>query len=241
MKGRCFIGTSGWVYDHWEGVFYPTGLKKDDWLSFYMWHFDTVEINNTFYRLPTPEAFDRWRREAKSGFIYALKGSRYITHMKKLKEPVEPLHLFIERARILKDKLGPVLFQLPPRWRCNATRLKEFAGSLPKDLRFAFEFRDETWFNDEIYGILRENDIALCIYHMPDFVSPVEITASFVYIRFHGAEFLYGGRYSKEELSRWADLIRLYLKGGLDVYAYFNNDAEGYAVVNAKELREMLK
>lgn len=229
------------MYDHWREVFYPPDIKKSDWLKYYMRHFDTVEVNNTFYHLPTPEAFEGWRMEAKKGFIYALKGSRYITHMKKLKDPVEPLNLFVERARILKDNLGPILFQLPPRWKCNAPRLKEFLDILPKELRFAFEFRDKTWFNDDIYGILREKDISLCVYHMPDFVSPVEVTARFVYLRFHGTDFLYGGRYSKKELSRWADLIRLYMKGGLDVYAYFNNDAEGYAVINAKELREMVK
>lgn len=240
MRGRCLIGTSGWMYDHWDGVFYPPDLRKDEWLSFYMRHFDTVEINNTFYHLPTPEAFEGWRKAASKGFIYALKGSRFITHMKKLKDPHEPLKLFLERARLLKGCLGPVLFQLPPRWRCNLDRLKEFVNALPSDIRFAFEFRDTTWFNEDVYEVLRERDISLCIYHMPDFLSPVEVTARFVYIRFHGTDFLYGGRYSKEELSRWADLINLYLKGGLDVYVYFNNDAEGYAVVNAKELREMV-
>lgn len=228
------------MYDHWKGVFYPEGLKKDDWLPFYMRHFDTVEINNTFYHLPTPEAFEAWRRAAPKGFIYALKGSRFITHMKKLKDPEEPLNLFIERAKILKDTIGPVLFQLPPRWRCNPQRLKEFVEHLPPKMRFAFEFRDGSWFNDQVYEILREKDISLCIYHMPDFISPVEITASFVYIRFHGADSLYGGRYSEDDLSRWADLIKLYLKVGLDVYGYFNNDAEGFAVINAKELREMV-
>lgn len=228
------------MYDHWKGVFYPPDLRKDNWLKFYMGHFDTVEINNTFYHLPSPEVFEGWKKEAEKGFVYALKGSRFITHMKKLKEPEESLKLFLGRARILGKNLGPILFQLPPRWRCNAERLMELVKALPSDIRFAFEFREPSWFNEDVYRSLKKKDISLCIYHMPDFVSPVEVTASFVYIRFHGTDFLYGGRYSKGELSKWADLIKRYLRGGLDVYVYFNNDAEGYAVVNARELREMV-
>lgn len=228
------------MYDHWKEVFYPPDLRKDDWLEFYMGHFDTVEINNTFYHLPAPDAFEGWKKEAKKGFVYALKGSRFIIHMKKLKDPKGPLKLFLSRARILDNNLGPILFQLPPRWRCNPERLGEFVKALPFGIRFAFEFREQSWFNEDVYNILREKDISLCIYYMPDFVLPVEVTASFVYIRFHGADFLYGGRYSKKEFSQWADLIAIYLKGGLNVYMYFNNDAEGYAVVNARELKEMV-
>lgn len=240
MKGKCFIGTSGWSYDHWAGVFYPPDLKTADRLNFYINHFNSVEINNTFYHLPTPSAFKGWRESAPKNFIYALKGSRFITHMKKLKDPKEPLHLFLERAKLLKDNLGPILFQLPPHWRCNTERLKEFIKLLPANIRFAFEFREPSWFNKEIYDILKENNIALCIYHMPEFESPIEVTAKFAYIRFHGTDFLYGGRYSKKELLRGADLINGFIKEGRDVYVYFNNDANGYAVINAKELMEMV-
>ncbi|MBI5749692.1 MAG: DUF72 domain-containing protein [Nitrospinae bacterium] len=240
MKGRCYIGTSGWSYDHWAGVFYPPDLKTADRLAFYINHFNSVEINNTFYHLPTLSAFKGWRESAPKGFIYSLKGSRFITHMKKLKDPKEPLELFLERARLLKDNLGPILFQLPPHWRCNTERLKEFVKPLPSNMRFAFEFREPSWFNKEVYDILRENNIAFCIYHMPEFESPIEVTAKFVYIRFHGTEFLYGGRYSKKELHRWADLINGFIKEGKDVYVYFNNDANGYAVINAKELMEIV-
>ena len=240
MTGKCFIGTSGWSYDHWAGVFYPPDLKTADRLNFYINHFNSVEINNTFYHLPTPFAFKSWKKIVPKNFIYALKGSRFLTHMKKLKDPKEPLHLFLERARLLKDNLGPVLFQLPPHWRCNTERLKEFVKLLPSNMRFAFEFREPSWFNKEIYDILKENNIALCIYHMPEFESPIEVTAKFVYIRFHGTEFLYGGRYSKKELLKWADLINGFIKEGKDVYVYFNNDANGYAVINAKELMEIV-
>src|SRR3989338_7760688 len=238
MTGKCFIGTSGWSYDHWAGVFYPPDLKTADRLNFYINHFNSVEINNTFYHLPTPSAFKSWKKIVPKNFIYALKGSRFLTHMKKLKDPKEPLELFLERARLLKDNLGPVLFRLPPHWRCNTERLKEFVKLLPSNMRFAFEFREPSWFNKEIYDILKENNIALCIYHMPEFESPIEVTAKFVYIRFHGTEFLYGGRYSKKELLKWADLINGFIKEGKDVYVYFNNDANGYAVINAKELME---
>ncbi|MBI3584906.1 MAG: DUF72 domain-containing protein [Nitrospinae bacterium] len=240
MKGKCFIGTSGWSYDHWAGVFYPEDLKTSDRLAFYINHFNSVEINNTFYHLPTPSAFKSWKKIVPNNFIYALKGSRFLTHMKKLKDPKEPLELFLERARLLKDNLGPILFQLPPHWRCNTERLKEFVKLLPKNIRFAFEFREPSWFNKEVYDILKENNIALCIYHMPEFESPIEVTAKFVYIRFHGTEFLYGGRYSKKELLKWTDLINGFIKEGKDVYVYFNNDANGYAVINAKELMEIV-
>lgn len=240
MKKRFFIGTSGWSYDHWEGVFYPPGLKQSERLGFYIRHFDTVEINNTFYRLPSEPAFERWKDVAPQGFIYSLKGSRYITHMKKLKDPREPLNLFIHRANIMGNTLGPILFQLPPRWKCNPSRLESFVRNLPKGIRFVFEFRDRTWFSEEVYEILRNGGTALCLYSMPGFETPVETTASFVYIRFHGSDILYGGRYSKDELKRWADIIEGFMDSGLDVYTYFNNDAFGNAVFNARELGEMI-
>ncbi len=239
--GRSFIGTSGWVYDHWRGVFYPPELEQSRWLSFYMESFDTVEINNTFYHLPTPDAFRSWHEAAPRGFVYALKASRYITHMKKLKDPAGPLGLFMERASLLGQNLGPILFQLPPRWRCNPGRLEEFTGHLIKGhRRYAFEFRDPSWFCSEVYGILRAAGAALCLYHMPGFTTPVEVTASFVYIRFHGSGTLYGGRYPEKELRKWANTVRGFLEKGIDVYAYFNNDALGNAVLNARELREMV-
>lgn len=240
IQGRFFIGTSGWSYDHWSGVFYPLDLRTTDWLAFYIKHFNSVEINNTFYHLPSPKAFKGWKESAPEGFIYAVKGSRFITHMKKLNDPQKPLNLFLKRASILGEHLGSVLFQLPPHWRCNPERLSNFIRLLPDNIRFAFEFREHSWFNKEVYDTLKERNIALCIYHMPDFQSPIEATASFVYIRFHGTEYLYGGRYSKKELSRWADIMKDFIKNGLDVYAYFNNDAYGYAVMNAGELMEML-
>ncbi len=240
VQGRFFIGTSGWSYDHWSGVFYPPELKTAEWLTFYIRCFNSVEINNTFYHLPSANAFKGWKKAAPEKFIYALKASRFITHMKKLKDSQKPLNLFLKRASILGEHLGSVLFQLPPHWKCNPERLSEFIKLLPDKIRFAFEFREQSWFNDEVYDILTKGNHALCIYHMPDFQSPVVVTASFAYIRFHGTDSLYGGRYSKKELSRWADIMKGFIKNGLDVYAYFNNDAYGYAVMNARELMEIL-
>lgn len=247
MKGRFFIGTSGWSYKHWRGVFYPPEVKTVGWLRFYMEHFKTVEVNNTFYRLPTEKAVEGWKEAAGAAggaggnFTYALKASRFITHVKKLKDAREPLELFLTRARILKENLGPVLIQLPPRWGCNTERLEEFLRYLPDDLRFAFEFRDRSWLTDEVFTLLKEKGAALCIYSMPDFTSPVELTAPFTYIRFHGTGTLYGGRYTTGELEKWAATVKGFSKKGIDVYAYFNNDALGNAVFNAKELLGLVK
>ncbi len=238
---RIFIGTSGWVYRHWKDVFYPPELKSSDWLGFYMEHFSTVEINNTFYHLPPPSAFRLWHRSAKKGFIYALKGSRFITHMKKLKDAQKPLEMFLGRAGLLGENLGPILFQLPPRWHVNTERLRAFVDMLPEDRRFVFEFRDSSWFIEPVYSILAQRSIGLCIYHMPGFTTPFELTAPFSYIRFHGSGTLYGGRYSKKDLAKWAERIKGLVKSGVDVYIYFNNDAMGNAVINAKELRAMVE
>ncbi|MFQ5963028.1 MAG: DUF72 domain-containing protein [Candidatus Scalinduaceae bacterium] len=241
MKDDYYIGTSGWSYDHWGKVFYPQGMSKEERLRYYTRFFNTVEINNTFYHLPTIKAFEGWRESNSKGFIFSLKASRFITHMKKLKEPKESLGLFLKRAKILKDKLGPILFQLPPHWKCNVDRLMCFLSVLPPSLMHVFEFRDESWFNNNVYALLEEKNASLCIYHMPGFLSPIKITADFVYMRFHGTESLYGGKYSKSELVRWRDMIKEFAKKGLDVYAYFNNDAYGYAIENALELKRMLK
>ncbi len=240
MGGRSLIGTSGWSYEHWKGLFYPPELRGGELLRFYTGRFSTVEVNNTFYHLPAPKAFEEWEKTAPRGFIYALKCSRFITHMKKLSGVEGSLDLFLDRAALLGEHLGPILFQLPPRWRSNPSRLRDFIGLLPGGQRFVFEFRDSTWFNEEVYRILRDREIALCIYHMPGFQTPIEVTAPFAYIRFHGTSTLYGGRYSKGELAEWARRIKDFVDGGMDVYAYFNNDALGNAVINAGELMAMV-
>jgi uncharacterized protein YecE (DUF72 family) len=239
-KGKIYIGTSGWHYDHWRGPFYPKNLSADEFLSHYCKHFNTVEINNSFYHLPRKTTFLDWGNAAPQDFMFAIKASRYITHMKKLKEPKEALEKFLDHAEALGDKQGPVLFQLPPRWRANPNRLRDFFALLPKSVTSVFEFRDTSWFQDEIYQILKENDAAFCIYYMQEKASPLVVTADFVYIRFHGPDGVYAGKYTKKALKDWADDISDWSDEGKEIYCYFNNDQHGYAVENAIELKALL-
>ena len=165
-KNPIHIGTSGWSYAHWKGTFYPEGAAADQFLTFYAQKFRTVEINNTFYQLPSEEAVKLWRETTSKDFIFAVKASRYITHMKKLKDPQEGLEKFIRAIEPLGSRLGPILFQLPPRWRANRERFAGFIAMLPDRLRYAFEFRDPTWFNRDIYDLMRQNNIAFCMYEL---------------------------------------------------------------------------
>lgn len=232
--GMLRVGTSGYQYDHWKGRFYPEDLPKRRWFEHYARHFDTVEINNTFYRLPEAAVFDAWREAAPAGFLYALKFSRYGTHRKRLREPAQPIRLYTSRARRLKTHLGPVLVQLPPRWHVNPERLAAFLARLPAALRWAVEFRDPTWLTEPVFDLLAKHGVALCIHDMlPD--HPRRLTADFTYLRFHGEH--YGGSYSAQALAAHARRIRAWLAQGVDVYAYFNNDAEAHAVRNAAALR----
>ncbi len=240
MRGRLRVGTSGWHYPHWRGAFYPGGMPSAEYLGFYAGHFDTVELNNSFYRLPSREQFAAWAAAVPSDFVFTVKASRYLTHRKKLKDPQEPLSRLLGAASGLGQKLGPVLFQLPPRWRANPKRLADFVGALPQGRRFVFEFRDPTWFTQEVYAILREAGCALCVASSPDFPEKREITADFLFLRFHGGRELYGSNYSDEELRAYARWAQPALDSGKDVYAYFNNDAYGYALANARGFREML-
>ena len=191
-----------------------------------------VEINNSVYRLPPPVTVDQWRERAPSGFVFAVKANRFITHLKKLKEPEEPLRRFLDAARHLKDRLGPILFQLPPTWKRDPERLKAFIGHLPDDLRFAFEFRHPSWIHDDTRRLLDDAGIGYCMHDLRDFPCPGWVTGRLAYIRFHGP-----GDYPASALRRWAERL-----AGIDrdVYAYFNNDAEGRAIRNARELIAML-
>ena len=257
--GQAFVGTSGFIYPHWGGgVFYPEDLPQRRWLEYYAGHFDTAELNVTFYRLPTEGAFRSWYKRTPKGFAFALKGSRFITHIKRLKDCQGPLESYFDRARLLKEKLSVVLWQLPPRYKKDTQRLKTFIKSLKPytACRHAFEFRDASWVAEEVYELLGEADMALCEADWPGMpqstlngpvtASPVPIRyrASFVYLRHHGpgGEWgLYSGCYSKAFLREEAERIKALLKQGRSVYIYFNNDAEGWAVRNALELKEILK
>ncbi len=233
------IGTSGWVYNHWRDVFYPHGLPAARWFAHYAAAIDTVEINNSFYRLPSAETFDAWRAQAPPGFVYAVKASRYITHMKKLKDPEVPLASFFERADRLGPALGPVLYQLPPRWHANLPRFESFLAALPPDHIHVVEFRDPSWLIEDVFRLMERYGVAHCLHDMAPLKVPQRVTAAVVYIRFHG-DAAHGGDYPREALSAWAARIAAWRDEGLGVYAYFNNDPHGYAVANARTLRELL-
>ncbi len=243
---KAFIGCSGWNYRHWgEGVFYPPGLRQSSWLDFYCHHFRTVEINNTFYRLPEERVFVRWRETAPQGFVYAIKASRFITHIKRLQGPETATANFLEKASALKETLGPILFQLPPSYRLDLGRLRNFldylrAQTLIPALKAVFEFRDPTWLCPKTYEVLEEARVGLCLSDWPEVPVEGPITAEFVYIRRHGPSRLYASSYSRQELIAMADRIHSWLTGGKDVYIYFNNDAGGFAVKNAQALLELL-
>ncbi|MFL6624244.1 MAG: DUF72 domain-containing protein [Sulfurifustis sp.] len=237
-RGELRIGTSGYQYDHWRDVFYPRDLPKSQWFAYYARQFDTVEINNTFYRLPAAHVFDAWHIAAPAGFRYAVKFSRFGSHRKRLKDPEQPIELFVSRARHLGAVLGPILVQLPPRFHVNVPRLEKFLSLLPRAQRWTMEFRDPTWLCEPVYDLLAAHDVALCVHDMlPD--HPRRLTAGFTYLRFHGRA--YAGNYTPQALASQARRIRAYLADGIDVYAYFNNDIGGYAVRNALDLRRYIE
>jgi uncharacterized protein YecE (DUF72 family) len=218
------IGTSGWHYQHWRGPFYPDKLPSAKMLNYYTQHFDTVEINNSFYRLPTAECFCQWRQTTPPGFCFAVKASRFLTHFKKLKDPENALDNLLPRAAELQRKLGPILFQLPPRWPANPERLEGLLTILPRRLRYAFEFRDPSWYAAPIYEVLRRHNAALCIHELAGFQSPLEITANFTYVRLHGPGGKYQGSYSHQALSSWAERIAEWRCRLRAVFVYFDND-----------------
>jgi uncharacterized protein YecE (DUF72 family) len=209
-------------------------------LPWYQEHFDTVELNNTFYRLPEESAVQSWHATTPPGFRFAVKGSRFLTHMKKLKDPEAGLEKFFSRVDLLKGKLGPVLFQLPPNFEVNIERLDAFLQALPKRRRYAFEFRDESWNCDEVYQLLRKRRVAYCPFHLAGYQSPIEITANFTYVRLHGPGGKYQGSYDDNALRKWADRIREWRNSLRAIYVYFDNDDSGYAAHNALRLRELV-
>lgn len=238
--GRSWIGTCGWHYGHWSGRFYPAALRGGGFLAYYAGRFATVEINSAFYRLPAEETLAAWAGQTPAGFVFACKASRFITHMKKLKDPEAGLPVFLERMETLGGQLGPVLFQLPPRWRPNAERLAAFLQALPKGRRCAFELRDPRWHTPEILGLLEKHGCAFCLFELAGERSPVAVTADFVYIRLHGPGAAYEGCYGDAALADWAARIAGWRADGLDVYCYFDNDEKAYAPANARTLIDQL-
>ncbi|MEX0928818.1 MAG: DUF72 domain-containing protein [Balneolales bacterium] len=235
------IGTSGWHYKHWKGPFYREDENIGNFLKVYCQKFSTVEINNTFYNLPERKTLEQWKDITPDDFIFSIKASRYITHMKKLKDPKDPLKNFYKGIEPLKEKTGAVLFQLPPRWKINPERLNGFLDQLSRDYRHTFEFRDETWFDEKTYKTLENHPAAFCIYDLKQRTSPKKTTADFVYIRLHGpGKNAYEGEYQEKGLYEWAQYIKEWSGNGKVVYCYFDNDQNGYAPKDALRLKEMV-
>ncbi len=238
MRYQIRIGTSGWNYAHWQGVFYPADLPKKQWLEFYAGQFDTVELNASFYHLPKEITCANWRQRTPEHFLWAVKASRYITHIKRLRDIREPLDKFYTAVAPLKEKLGPVLFQLPPGLLFDADLFKAFSNSLAAGYRYAFEVRNSTWINNTFFEILKDYNYAFCISDTAGrFPSYEIVTADFVYLRLHGSKRLYASCYTAEELRTWALKIKQW---ACDAYVYFDNDYKGYAVSNALHLKDIL-
>jgi uncharacterized protein YecE (DUF72 family) len=237
VTGRIRIGTSGWQYRHWRERFYPPAVAVKGWFAHYATIFDTVEVNSTFYRLPEASTFAAWRRAAPRGFTFAVKFSRYGTHLRRLRTPRAILRRFLPRAERLGEHLGPILVQLPPRWGADPERLDAFLAAAPLRHRWAVEFRDPSWLCAPVYRVLARHGAALCLHdHIRD--HPEEVTADWLYVRFHGAG--RHGPYGAAGLRHWAPRLRAHAAHGLDVWAYFNNDAEAWAIEDALRLGRYL-
>ena len=239
MGPKIHIGTSGWNYDHWKGLFYPKDCPKSKWLEFYAKHYGTVEVNSTFYRLPKPQVFENWRKRTPDNFLWSVKSNRYITHIKRIKDVEEPLERFFSAAELLDEKLGPILFQLPPNLAFDEAVFKDFCRYLKGNHLYTLEIRHTSWVQEGVIDLLKDNNIALCISDTAGRYPYVEEdTATFIYIRLHGSKELYISEYSEVELQTIARKIRDRSK---DTYIYFDNDYAGYALKNAKRLKEILR
>jgi len=233
-RGTARIGCSGWQYRDWRGVVYPASLPQRAWFDWYAQHFDTVELNNSFYRQPPRERFEAWREQAPPGFLFAVKGSRYVTHIKRLAVEQKSIDLVVDAALGLDDKLGPILFQLQTNFHLDLERLERFVAMLPKDVRFTLEFRHDSWLVPAVFELLRAHRIALCIPDHPKMPKSLEITSDFTYIRMHSPP--RGLGYGERALQTWAERLLEWRRQQLDVFVYFNNDVEGHAIKDAQTL-----
>lgn len=238
MAGQIRIGCSGWSYPHWRTRFYPEKLPAREHFAFYAQQFDTVELNNSFYRQPPRERFVAWRQQAPPGFLFAVKGSRYVTHLRRLAVEQKSIDLVIEPSMGLGDKLGPVLFQLQANFRLDLERLERFVLMLPRGFRFTLEFRHESWLVPAVCDLLRDHRIALCIPDHPKMPKRLEITSDFTYIRMHLPD--HGLAYGRRALEPWSGRVQSWRSDGLDVFVYFNNDMEGHAVMDAGTLKQLV-
>ena len=235
------VGTSGWSYDHWRGRFYPEDLGTAKRLSYYCQKFDTVEVNSSFYHLPRETTFEKWRDSTPERFVFSVKASRYITHVKKLTGVEEAVQRFIERATRLGSKLGPILWQLPPQLKRNDEKLEGFLSVLPESFEHVFEFRDRSWICQEVVDLLDRYDASFCSISSPEIVTDLMVSGPIGYLRMHGRGSWYGSNYTTDELRQWAEKIRDAFSRCDRWFVYFNNDANAYAVYNALELRSMLE
>ncbi len=228
-----WIGTSGWQYRHWRGSFYPQEVPQHGWLPYYSNRFATVELNNSFYRLPEKSSFEHWREQTPDDFVIAVKMSRFLTHLRRLRDPADPVQRFMERVSGLGEKLGPVLVQLPPGMRAEPKRLAETLDCFPKPVRVAVEFRDESWFDDSICSILEKHGAALCLADSPHRRTPIWRTAGWGFVRFHEGRANPSPCYGERALQTWSERIASLWEKDADVFCYFNNDGRGCAVRDA--------
>jgi len=233
------VGTSGWQYAHWKRVFYPEKLPQRSWLPYFAERFQTVEVNNTFYNLPEKAVFESWRKATPDDFVFALKMSRFLTHLKRLHDPEEPVHRFLERARGLGRKMGPVLIQLPPRFEQNLELLSHALKLFPRPVRVSVEFRDESWFTDETRALLERHSAALCLADTPRRKQPMWRTADWGFVRFHEGKSPHPPGYERDVLRRWVARIAETWPSSADVFVYFNNDRGGYAIRDAIVFAEL--
>lgn len=239
--GRVRIGTSGWHYGSWRGPFFPDYLGPKHQLQYYASQLDTAELNGVFYRTPTPEAVQRWYAETGDDFIFAWKASKFITHWKRLSQSaVNSLALLEERLSLLREKAGPILFQLPPHFEADGGRLAAFLDLLNRKRRYCFEFRHASWYAPEILRLLQASNIALCLSDHHDAPAPWTRTADFVYVRGHGPGGRYRGRYATSTLEQWARRVRAWRRQH-DVYVYFDNDQKSAAPADALKLQRLLR
>ena len=238
MSSMIHIGTSGFCYNHWKKLFYPADLPQRQWLEFYSERFACVEINNSFYRLPSEATLVSWRKRTPPDFIFVLKGSRYITHIKRLLGCKEAINIFYKRAGLLQHKLGPILWQLPPRFKINISRLKEFLDLLPANPIPVLEFRNSTWFTTEVYEVMEEKGTALCVHDMPSSNCPNVAVGPLLYIRFHGPTGRYSGNYTRAMLGKYVKWVKQ--TGAKNIYAFFNNDIGAHAIRNALTFHKQL-
>ncbi len=239
-KGTIHIGTSGFYYEHWRGLFYPNDLPKTRFFDYYVQHFSTVELNSTFYHLPRQKTTEHWMQKSPDDFLFSLKAYRGITHYKKLEEVDDELYRFLHLIKPMKPKLGSILFQLPPSLHYDLPRLESFFNILPRGYRYTIEFRHPSWLVEETYTLLKAFNVALCLNDYGKRTMEPVVTADFVYLRFHGPTGRYGGSYDDETLKEWAQKIVAWAQEGRDLLIYFNNDTQGYAVQNAFRLQEIV-